>query len=1054
MKMIYENNRLPLKLIAAFLIVAMLFTMLPASIAYADDSYGYQPEDADSNSNSMKMLDVCGIEDFTKLEATNDYYMNQIAGEIDGTKAYTISGVEGKSGIYFSFAMSAGMNNFNKDWFLQMNMNLIKIYKADANGNETGKPVAEYSNGNGLLQFWGSHLTDEINNHGTQKTNAIYIGVEQGVLGSGDYVIVFGKNICGNNEIKKLGKDIKFQFKVKAAPELPIMIETAQEFVKNVEEQNLIHESEPETYRPEEVAKIKEAIEKAIQVREDSADETERKEASETLYAALEDFKDSINFSVEIAGITGISEEVQVGDTGTVSAEVKALPNSAKYKLVNWSAVKYTEGDPETGPAQDTAAENLLISETSGSWVAAYSGTVWLKATSRKDPGVCLYRKVEVQAEAGILAINLSEESQTLQGQVEKVLLSGESEFSVSEDIGALKVFSTGEGGLTKEDVAYINSLPNLSKLNLKKASLVELPAGAFKENKTLTEVVLPDTLENIEQDAFYNCSNLRDIEIPAAVTVIGPCAFAGCTSMESTLVVHAVCPPSYMSSSREGDAFKGKKGEDEPASVTTIKVPYSCKEDYSSASGWQNFKIEMGDRQVLEVEFSEAGTLAQEAQDELSRQGLTDDQVTDLKISSPEGVQLSRSKDVNDYLQTHFLYATTMDLADTEFEDNKCNANTFKDRISLKYIDLPESTTTIGGTCFYGCKNLRSIKLPESLGNLGSGAFGGCEMVGSSIIVGAVTPPTYDGQVFPDCVTTMIVPPQSVDVYKKATGWSTYNIKSQVELSLSAKSISLEASAKKSLTATVKVYNNNVDTVTWTSSNSKVVSVSPERGKTTTITAVKAGTATITAKAANGYVTDSCTVKVNAMAAPASAKASASGYNKVKISWSGVSGAQGYILYRSTSKSSIGSQIRTLSSSARSYTDTGRNTGKTYYYRVRAYKDVNKTRYLGNYSSVVSAKPVLAKATKVKAKRAGTRKIRVSWKKVSGANGYKVYRSTKKNKGFKAVKTIKKAKTVKYTTGKLKKGKRYYFKVRAYRTVSGKKVYSVYSSRVSCKAR
>ena len=71
----------------------------------------------------------------------------------------------------------------------------------------------------------------------------------------------------------------------------------------------------------------------------------------------------------------------------------------------------------------------------------------------------------------------------------------------------------------------------------------------------------------------------------------------------------------------------------------------------------------------------------------------------------------------------------------------------------------------------------------------------------------------------------------------------------------------------------------------------------------------------------------------------------------------------------------------------------------------------------------MVNAKPALAKAKKVKAKRAGKQKIRVSWKRVTGATGYKVYRSTKKNKGFKAVKTIEKAKTVKYTTKRLKKG-------------------------------
>lgn len=1048
-----RESRLLRTLTAVVLIVAMLAALAPASISHADADYGFQPEGADDSSNSMKMIDVCGIEDFTKLEETEDAYINQINGEIDGTKAHTVDGAEGKSGIYFTFTMSAGMNNFNRDHFLANNMNLIQIYKADEDGSETGDPVAEYSNGNGALQFWGSHLTEEINNHGSQKTDELYIGVEQGVLGTGDYVIVFGRNICGNNVDKQLGKDIKFLFTVAGTPELSEMIDIAQNFVQEVEDQNRIDEEEPETYSPAEVEKIKAAIEAAKEVQSNAeATEAQREEAADALYQALEAFQDSIHFSIDEIAISGIPDQIHVGDTGTASAKVTARPDRSEYKRVSWSVLQYEQGDPESGPAEESAADSLIISETSGSWVAAYSGTVWVKATSLKDPQKFVYKKVEIQAEEGILAVNLADETQTLQGQVEKVL---ENSGQQAADVTSLKVFTTGTGALTENDVKYMNSLPNLSVLNMKNAQLTQLPGGAFKENKTLTEVVLPDTLTNIEEDAFYNCSSLETIEIPAAVTAIGNCAFAGCTSLNSTLVIHAVCPPSYVTASRFGDAFKGKDG-DEPASVTTIKVPYSCGADYRSANGWKNFEIEEGERQVLEVEFTESGTLAEKAQEALDAQGITDDEVTDLKISSPEGVQLSRSTDVNGWLQTHCLYATTIDLSDTEFEDNKCNANTFKERISLKWIELPESTTTIGGTCFYGCKNLRQIKLPEALENMGSGAFGECENVGTSIVSGAVTPPTITGSVFPDCVTTIYVPPQSVEAYSSTDEpvWRTYTIKSQVELSLSARSISLEAGRTGSLAATVTVYNNNVDTVTWESSNSRVASVSPERGKTTTITAEKAGTATITAKAANGYVTAACTVTVRDLAAPTSAKASSAAYNKAKISWSGVSGAQGYIVYRSTNRSSGYSQRIALASSARSYTDTGLKTGTTYYYRVRAYKTVNGTRHLGAYSSIVSAKPALAKAKKVKAKRAGKRKIRVSWKRVTGANGYKVYRSTKKNKGFKAVKTVKSGKTVKYTTGKLKKGKRYYFKVRAYRKVSGKKVYSAWSSRVSCKAR
>lgn len=78
---------------------------------------------------------------------------------------------------------------------------------------------------------------------------------------------------------------------------------------------------------------------------------------------------------------------------------------------------------------------------------------------------------------------------------------------------------------------------------------------------------------------------------------------------------------------------------------------------------------------------------------------------------------------------------------------------------------------------------------------------------------------------------------------------------------------------------------------------------------------------------------------------------------------------------------------------------------------------------------------------------KAGSRRITVKWKRISGAGGYVVYRSTRKSTGFKAVKTVKSGRTVSFVNKSLKKGKRYYYKVRAYKTISGKKIYSSYSA-------
>lgn len=82
------------------------------------------------------------------------------------------------------------------------------------------------------------------------------------------------------------------------------------------------------------------------------------------------------------------------------------------------------------------------------------------------------------------------------------------------------------------------------------------------------------------------------------------------------------------------------------------------------------------------------------------------------------------------------------------------------------------------------------------------------------------------------------------------------------------------------------------------------------------------------------------------------------------------------------------------------------------------------------------SGKTKITSARNIKGKKAV-----LKWKKVKDADGYVVYRATKKNGKYKAVKTIKSAKTVKFTNSKLKKGKTYYYKVQAYKVIDKKKV-------------
>lgn len=96
------------------------------------------------------------------------------------------------------------------------------------------------------------------------------------------------------------------------------------------------------------------------------------------------------------------------------------------------------------------------------------------------------------------------------------------------------------------------------------------------------------------------------------------------------------------------------------------------------------------------------------------------------------------------------------------------------------------------------------------------------------------------------------------------------------------------------------------------------------------------------------------------------------------------------------------------------------------------------------------AAVKVKATTVSVKAANKASRYIKLSWKKVSGADGYVVMNKT--GKGWKTIKTIKKNSLASYVYKKADLGKKYTFAVKAYKKADGKTVYSKYHS-VSLKA-
>ena len=170
---------------------------------------------------------------------------------------------------------------------------------------------------------------------------------------------------------------------------------------------------------------------------------------------------------------------------------------------------------------------------------------------------------------------------------------------------------------------------------------------------------------------------------------------------------------------------------------------------------------------------------------------------------------------------------------------------------------------------------------------------------------------------------------------------------------------------------------------------------------------------------------------------------AATSGTNHVTLSWDKNPKADSYKVYRAESKSGTYKLIKTTAD--RTYKDYSGSVEKTYYYKVVPRVLVEDTFVTGNDSNIKSGKAKLARVS-TSGITAERRKATVKWKSVKQASGYVIYRSTSKSSGFKAVKTVKKGSALSFTNYKLRSGRNYYFKIRAYKVVNGKRVYGSYS--------
>ena len=168
-----------------------------------------------------------------------------------------------------------------------------------------------------------------------------------------------------------------------------------------------------------------------------------------------------------------------------------------------------------------------------------------------------------------------------------------------------------------------------------------------------------------------------------------------------------------------------------------------------------------------------------------------------------------------------------------------------------------------------------------------------------------------------------------------------------------------------------------------------------------------------------------------------------------IRLKWEAVKGANGYRVYRYDSKTAGYKQIASVKN-VTEYRVTGLKAGSDYKFAVKAYFKGEDGKVYFSESKTAIATATEPTVPSVSLKVSGKSAV-LAWNKISDADGYQIYYSTSKNGTYKKLKSTT---AVSFKKSGLTSGKKYYFKVRAYKKTSSGTVFGEFSKVISAKIK
>ena len=512
--------------------------------------------------------------------------------------------------------------------------------------------------------------------------------------------------------------------------------------------------------------------------------------------------------------------------------------------------------------------------------------------------------------------------------------------------------------------------------------------SSAFYGCEALTDITLGSKLKKIESQTFYGCIVLPSIVIPYNVTTIGDSAFVNCTKLTQITVPRNT-------TSIASNAFSYLK-------KMTMYGPSDCyAETYASGKG---IKYVTQDIHATSVSLDITEKTAERYDDFQLTATIAPLNFTDAVVWTSSNEEVATVSDTG-YVEicgvgTAVITVTAGNVKAAckitvpqlidwiEFDEDEIELKAGQTYQLKPYISPSDATN----------KKLKYTSSDTKVAEVSASGLVTARSEGEAKIRAAATDGSDEYAV---CYVT-------VTGKAKVTG-----------ITLDRTSAEVKRGEKLTLNVTVSPSYASNKKVVWKSANTKIATVDANGS----VTAKAPGRTKITVTSSeNSSYQASCTVTV-----------------PYKITYKLNKGKNN----ASNPSTYYGKKVTLKNPSRKGYAFAGWYTDAKFKKKITSISNSAKSDYI-LYAKWTKVK--VAKASLTSAKNSKSKQILLKYKKVSGAKGYEISYST--NKKFKKVVTKKNTAKTSYTISKLKKGKIYYVRIRAYRMDStGKKVYGKYSS-------